>query len=73
MANAGITGCDVARRAAHAKAEACCREMSRRAGGRRSALLVPTRRSSVAEVVAGGRAMAARGGHTADATAKIVR
>ena len=49
-ANAGITGCDEARRAAHATAEACCREMSSRVGGRRSALLVSTRSSSRREI-----------------------
>ena len=56
-ANAGITGCEVARSAAHARPAAPCREMSSSAGGRRSALLVPTTSRSADERVAGGRAM----------------
>ena len=69
-ANAGITGCDEARRAAHATAEACCREMSSRAGGRRSALLVSTRSSSRREIAhiadASSRQHSARGATARD-------
>ena len=65
-ANAGITGCDEARRAAHATAEACCREMSSRVEGRRSALLVSTRsrRTEIAHIATCEVAPAQREGRT---------